>query len=227
MTHAEIATHLGLKLSQVEWALALLKIINDLSNISNQEKRSVLEGVCGTPPTEDWDLEWDKDWESWSNINVGDSVQRWLITGLNENSTSKISTVLNEIQADQILRDESAILQVSDNDIPPPLLIDQPQADLIVQIYSNEHRRWTYHTINKTWYLSNIDEEPALLDSIVHTLRSSRPIALLRIQQHKHSNICENNKKINFGPLSIYQSSHSKLILGAIEHRQNIIFPKI
>ena len=100
MTHEELAEALEIERAQVEWAFTVLTIIQSLYDLTDKERFKVLTGLCGAPPAT-FEIDWSLEYTCLADIQLEMNALRWLVTGLDDSSSARITAVLETIRTQQ------------------------------------------------------------------------------------------------------------------------------
>lgn len=187
MNHEDLADTLEVERVQVEWAFTVFGIIQSLYDLSLDERRQVLNGLCGMPPDPDFQVDWDKEYIELPDVSNDIEILRWLVLGLDDSSSIRITDLLEEIRSIQLLEipepddlDEALIE-------PPRLSLPQPIGFLILRLRNLEHEHWNYYTFNQEqpWTIKDLTRESDVLTQILTTCQVSKsiPVALLSFEQ--------------------------------------------
>lgn len=187
MTHEDLADALEVDRAHVEWAFTVFCIIQGLYDLSTNERTQIVYGLCGSPSDLAIQLDWTKEYTKLSDISTDIDLLRWLIVGLDDSSSVRITDLLEEIRESQLAESSES----GDHDTspiePPRLTLPQPNGVLILRIFDVDNECWTYHMFNRTehWSITDLNHESDLLTEIISECQipTSTPTALLCMEQ--------------------------------------------
>jgi hypothetical protein len=171
----------------VEWAFTVFGIIQGLYDLSTDERTQIVYGLCGSPSELDVQLDWSKEYTELSDISTDIDLLRWLVLGLDDSSSVRITDLLEEIRESQL--EEPSVSDDPDTSPiePPRLTLPQPNGVLILRFLDVNNECWTYHIVDRTehWSITDLRHESELLTDIISDCQipSSVPTALLCLEQ--------------------------------------------